>query len=178
MEPTTFVGLDVHKRTTAVAIAAAGRDGEVRFFGEIPSTPEALHRLVERLKGDLRQANYSSLREGKLEFRRRIEQFQYATLVFQLLLPVWRRWLRDAVLAGTLDLPGFAPPGRPADFALTANTIRLPPHLQGKKRPDRDQAGAKQAVDQQFARWVMLHVQSNPLPICTRPRVLVRGKRT
>ena len=28
--------------------------------------------------------------------------------------------------------------------------------------------GAKQAVDQQFARWVMLHVQSNPLPICTR----------
>jgi hypothetical protein len=22
-------------------------------------------------------------------------------------------------------------------------------------------------VDQQFARWVMLHVQSNPLPICT-----------
>jgi Phage major capsid protein E len=33
-------------------------------------------------------------------------------------------------------------------------------------------------VDEQFARWVMLHVQSNPLPICTRPRVLVKGKRT
>ena len=37
---------------------------------------------------------------------------------------------------------------------------------------------AKQPVDQQFARWVMLHVQSNPLPICTRPRVLIKGKRT
>jgi hypothetical protein len=36
----------------------------------------------------------------------------------------------------------------------------------------------KRAVDQQFARWVMLHVQSNPLPICTRPRVLMKGKRT
>jgi hypothetical protein len=36
---------------------------------------------------------------------------------------------------------------------------------------------AKQAVDQQFARWVMLHVQSNPLPICTRPRVLIKAKR-
>jgi hypothetical protein len=37
----------------------------------------------------------------------------------------------------------------------------------------------QQAVDQQFARWVMLHVQSNPLPICTRPpRVLIKGKRT
>ena len=48
MEPTTFVGLDVHKRTTSVAIADPGRGGEVRFLGEIPSTPEALHRLVER----------------------------------------------------------------------------------------------------------------------------------
>jgi hypothetical protein len=37
---------------------------------------------------------------------------------------------------------------------------------------------ANQAVDQQFAHWVMLHVQSNPLPICTRPRVLIKGKRT
>ena len=27
-------------------------------------------------------------------------------------------------------------------------------------------------------RWVILHVQSNPLPICTRPRVLIKGKRT
>jgi hypothetical protein len=53
----------------------------------------------------------------------------------------------------------------PADFVETANTIGLPRH-------------AKQAVDQQFARWVMLHVQSNPLPICTRPRVLIKGKHT
>src|SRR5687768_10716672 len=51
MEATTFVGLDVHKRMTSVAIAEAGRGGEVRFMGEIPSSPEALHRLVERLKG-------------------------------------------------------------------------------------------------------------------------------
>ena len=48
--------------------------------------------------GDLRQANYSSLREGKLEFRRRIEQFQHGTLIFQLCRPVWQRWIRDAVL--------------------------------------------------------------------------------
>jgi hypothetical protein len=45
MEPTTFVGLDVHKRMTSVALAESGRGGEVRFLGEIPSTPEALHRL-------------------------------------------------------------------------------------------------------------------------------------
>jgi Phage major capsid protein E len=37
---------------------------------------------------------------------------------------------------------------------------------------------APTGVGKQFARWVMLHVQSNPLPICTRPRVLIKGKRT
>ena len=51
MEHTTFVGLDVQKRKTSVAIAEPGRGGEVRFMGEISSTPEALHRMVERLKG-------------------------------------------------------------------------------------------------------------------------------
>jgi capsid protein len=58
--------------------------------------------------GDLRQANYSSLREGKLEFRRRIEQFQHGTLIFELCRSVWQRWIRDAVLSGALELPGFA----------------------------------------------------------------------
>jgi Phage major capsid protein E len=31
-------------------------------------------------------------------------------------------------------------------------------------------------LDKQFARWVLL--ESNPLPICTRPRVLIKGRRT
>jgi hypothetical protein len=37
---------------------------------------------------------------------------------------------------------------------------------------------AKQAVVERVACWIPLHVQSNPLPICTRPRVLFKGKRT
>jgi transposase len=57
MEAITF-GLDVHKRMTSVAIAESGRGGEVRFLGEIPSTPEALHRLVERLKGRHRRLSF------------------------------------------------------------------------------------------------------------------------
>ena len=65
-----------------------------------------------------------------------------------------------------VGVPGlFRQYNAPADFVETANTIGLPRY-------------AKQAVDQQFARWVMPHVQSNPLPICTRPRVLIKGKRT
>jgi Phage major capsid protein E len=41
-----------------------------------------------------------------------------------------------------------------------------------------DSSSRSAKTDQQFARWVMLHVQSNPLPICTRPRALIKGKRT
>jgi hypothetical protein len=33
---------------TSVAIAEPGRGGEVPFLGEIPSSPEALHRLVTK----------------------------------------------------------------------------------------------------------------------------------
>jgi transposase len=42
-----YVGLDTSKRKIAVALADAGRDGEVRFLGEIDSTPEAVERLPQ-----------------------------------------------------------------------------------------------------------------------------------
>ncbi len=44
-----FVGLDVHKATIAVYVAESGRDGEVRFVGEIPNEPAALDKLVSWL---------------------------------------------------------------------------------------------------------------------------------
>jgi len=53
--------------------------------------------------GDVRQANYSSLRAELVEFRRRVEQLQHGVLAFQLCRPVWRRWLDAAVLAGALE---------------------------------------------------------------------------
>ncbi len=48
---TKYVGLDVHKDTISVAIAESGRGNPV-FYGQIPSTPEALRRLVQSLGGD------------------------------------------------------------------------------------------------------------------------------
>jgi transposase len=46
-----FVAFDTSKLRNAVAIADGGRDGEVRFFGEIPNTPEATAKLVAKLAG-------------------------------------------------------------------------------------------------------------------------------
>lgn len=52
--------------------------------------------------GDLRQANYTSLRAGKLEFRRLVEQFQKHTMIAKLCQPVWDRFINRAILAGAL----------------------------------------------------------------------------
>jgi transposase len=48
-EPITYVGLDVHKDTIAVAVADGGLRGEVRYFGEIANSAAALNKLAGRL---------------------------------------------------------------------------------------------------------------------------------
>jgi hypothetical protein len=41
-----FVGIDAGKLWNAVAIADAGRDGEIRYFGEIDASAESIRRLI------------------------------------------------------------------------------------------------------------------------------------
>jgi transposase len=50
-----FVGLDTSKKTTSVAVAEDGRQGEVRFVGDIENTPEAVRRFVTKLAGKHRR---------------------------------------------------------------------------------------------------------------------------
>ena len=44
-----YVGLDVHKDTTVIAVADGGRDGEVRLYGEISSDLGALEKVLRKL---------------------------------------------------------------------------------------------------------------------------------
>jgi transposase len=55
---TAYIGLDVHKESISVAIAEAGRDGEVRFWGAIPNTVAAIESLTRKL----------GIRQAKLEY--------------------------------------------------------------------------------------------------------------
>lgn len=63
----------------------------------------ALDVTYEMLSGDLERVNYSSIRQGVLEFRRRCEQFQYSVVVHQLCKPVWAYFNETLALLGKID---------------------------------------------------------------------------
>lgn len=62
----------------------------------------------EMLTGDLTGVNYSSIRAGLLEFRRRAEAFQYQVMAFRFCRPVWVAWCEAAALVGVIDAADFA----------------------------------------------------------------------
>lgn len=59
----------------------------------------------EQLNGDLTQVNYSSVRAGLIEFRRRCMRLQHDLMVFQFCQPVWERWVAVAFQNHLLELP-------------------------------------------------------------------------
>ena len=56
----------------------------------------------ELLTGDLSKVNYSSIRAGLIEFRRRVDAMQRQALIPQLCQPVWNRFLTTAQAAGLI----------------------------------------------------------------------------
>lgn len=66
----------------------------------------------DQVSGDLRQANYSSLRAGKIEQRRLIEQIQWHCIIPMKCAPVWRRFIQTCSVAGLL-------PDHPSGFPAT-----------------------------------------------------------
>lgn len=71
----------------------------------------------------------------------------------------------DEVRFFLANAPGvYAEYYAPGDFMEAVNTIGLPRY-------------AKMAADDRFNRFIELHVQTNPLPICLRPATLLSGKK-
>jgi len=49
MNSVKFIGMDVHKKSISIAIADAGRDGDVRYYGKIPNDFTTLDKFCRKM---------------------------------------------------------------------------------------------------------------------------------
>jgi lambda family phage portal protein len=84
-----------------------GQTYEVWIKQQLREIASGIGITYEQLTGDLTGVNYSSIRAGLLEFRRRCQMLQQQTIAFQFCRPVANRWLDVVFVAGILNLPGY-----------------------------------------------------------------------
>lgn len=111
LEPGTLQVLLPGEDITFSSPADVGGGYEAFQYRTLLAVSAALGLPYHLVTGDVRQANYSSIRAELVEFRRRVAQLQHGVVAFQLCRPVWRRWLTQAALAGALPGPARAPAG-------------------------------------------------------------------
>ncbi len=107
MEPGTLQILEPGEDIKFSAPADVGSSYGEFMRQQFRAVAAAMGITYEMLTGDLTQVNYSSIRAGLLEFRRRCEALQHGVIVHQFCRPVWRAWMDSAVLEGKLALPGY-----------------------------------------------------------------------
>lgn len=74
------------------------------------------------VSGDLREANYGSLRAGMVAFRQKLEGIQFGTIIPQLCGPIWERAVSALILRGDLPAADFE-----AAAALWLDAEHYPP---------------------------------------------------
>ncbi len=107
LEPGTMLPLAPGEEPSPFAPADVGGNYEAFIKVQLHALAAGMGITYEQLTGDLRGVNYSSIRAGLLEFRRRIEAFQHQTLVFKFCRPIWHAWLDAAVMSGALRIPDY-----------------------------------------------------------------------
>ena len=53
-----FIRIDVAKLRNAIAVAEAGRDGEVRYFGEVDASDSNMQRVIQRIASKYGNAHF------------------------------------------------------------------------------------------------------------------------
>jgi lambda family phage portal protein len=107
LQPGQIVMLEPGEEIQTSAPADVGQTYEPFQYRTLLQVSAALGIPYAYLSNDMVRANYSNSRLALLEFRRRVEAYQHAVMVWQLCRRVWVRWMDTAVMAGALDLPDY-----------------------------------------------------------------------
>ncbi len=79
-------------------------EGYVEYMKQqLHEVAAAMGVTYEMLTGDLEGVNFSSIRAGLLEFRRRCEMIQWSVFIFQFCRPIWAWFCRAAAINGNIS---------------------------------------------------------------------------
>ena len=106
LEPGTIKLLDAGKSITFSDPPEIGAEANEFMRMTLREIAAGLGLPFELLSGDLSQVNYSSIRSGLVEFRKKVEAVQYGIVVYQFLRRVFERWVLTENLARRLGRPG------------------------------------------------------------------------
>ena len=106
-EPTEFLEPGVIKRLKVgedVRFGAPANSGGYKDYRstQLGAISAGLTIPYELLTGDMSVVNYSSFRGGMLGFRNTIEAYRWLCLVPQLILPMYKRFIQVAYIAGVI----------------------------------------------------------------------------
>jgi len=107
LEPGTFPVLPIGKDVKFSNPADVGVTYLAWMKQQLREIAVGIGITYEQLTGDLSDVNYSSIRAGLLEFRRRVNQLQHQIIIHQFCRPIAARWMDTAVMCGALDIPDY-----------------------------------------------------------------------
>ncbi|MBR1734626.1 MAG: phage portal protein [Alphaproteobacteria bacterium] len=105
LEPGTMQFLDPGEDIKFSSPADVGGTYEAFIKQQLRAISVGLGITYEQLTGDLTGVNYSSIRAGLLEFRRKCMALQHNLIVFQMCRPIWNKFIELAVLSNAIDIP-------------------------------------------------------------------------
>ena len=95
LEPGTMQFLEPGEDIKFSSPADVGNTYEAFIKQQLRGIAAGLGVTYEQLTGDLTDVNYSSIRAGLLEFRRRCTALQHNLVVFQLCRPIWNKFMES-----------------------------------------------------------------------------------
>lgn len=107
LEPGTFPMLPRGLGVTFSQPVDVGITYDVWIKQQLREIAKGMGVTYDQLTGDLSGVNYSSIRAGLLEFRRRATQLQQEIIIFQFCRRVANAWMDIAVLSGAIVIPDY-----------------------------------------------------------------------